>query len=596
MTVEQLSEAIQRTGLMTRSELEAFVGSLPRDQRTDPESVARELVRQHKLTPFQALLLVQGQANSIVFGEYTVLEKIGEGGMGIVCKAQHRRLKRLAAVKVLHPAVTKSEDAVRRFRREAEAMTRLSHPNIVAAYDANEQDGSLYVVMELVQGTDLNRLVREKGPLPVRSAVEYILQAARGLEHAHRKGVVHRDIKPSNLLLDEDGTIKILDMGLVRFLDGAAPEGNTEAEGLTRTGDIMGSFDYMAPEQAVDTKRADQRADIYSLGCTFYFLLTGQTMYAGETSMQKLLAHRDNAISSLRRLRDDVPLALDAVFHRMVAKKPEDRYPSMTELIRDLETSLEPPTLVASEDELLLPGAVRFVSTGNLLIVCGTLCILTALVVNVLTVRAVNASPAAPMAGLSALLDEALLVKWFAYAQGTGMIALGTWLSLLGVRLGGLGRLIRWLLGAAGGMLAGGLIGLLVGWWLATSPAELVKTVGCAVVGGLAAAAFFGRRAWLTIPVLALAGYFAGIWVGRVGIDLGQHGLAVELGPVPTAVVLFGLLGGGIGAALAVRFSSQRLGRKKRRATDADRPGPRRSPPVAAGHDARTAHRAAGNA
>src|SRR4029077_10570670 len=144
----------------------------------------------------------QGQAKGLIFGEYTVLDKLGEGGMGLVFQAQHRYLKRTVALKVLHRAVTTSEEAVKRFRREVEAMARLSHPNVVAAYDANQQEGTYYIVMEYVDGTDLSRLVKEGGVLPVDKAVDYILQAGHGLEHAHKKGVVHRDIKPSNLVLD----------------------------------------------------------------------------------------------------------------------------------------------------------------------------------------------------------------------------------------------------------------------------------------------------------------------------------------------------------------------------------------------------------
>src|SRR5262245_11935984 len=214
---------------MTPEEVVAFRGSLPADRPpVDGPSLAAELVRQRRLTPFQAEALTTGQPAKLVFGEYTVIEKLGEGGMGVVYKTQHRRLRRLNALKVLHPSVTKSEDALKRFQREFEAAARLTHPNIVAAIDANVQDNVHYLVMEYVEGIDLFRLVKERGRVPVSRAIDYILQAAHGLEHAHKKGLIHRDIKPSNLLVDGEGTVKILDMGLVRFTDSG---GGGEATG-----------------------------------------------------------------------------------------------------------------------------------------------------------------------------------------------------------------------------------------------------------------------------------------------------------------------------------------------------------------------------
>lgn len=244
-------DALSNSGLLSAAELAA----LPTEAPTQNGAfIAAELVKQRKLTPYQASVLSQGQAGGLVFGEYTIVDKLGEGGMGVVYKAQHRRLKRTVALKVLNPALTKDEHLVKRFHREVEAAARLSHANIVAAYDANEQDGVHYLVMEFVDGPDLARLVKERGPLPVPKAIAYIVQAADGLAHAHARGVVHRDIKPSNLLVDADGMVKILDMGLVRFTDCPAgePQG-TAPEGLTHTGHIMGTFEFMAPEQAVDT-------------------------------------------------------------------------------------------------------------------------------------------------------------------------------------------------------------------------------------------------------------------------------------------------------------------------------------------------------
>lgn len=257
-----------------------------------------------------------------VLGEYTVLEQIGAGGMGQVFKAVHRRMERTVAIKVLPKESLSSPDAVQRFQREVRAAAKLSHPNIVHAYDAGEQGGTPFLVMEYVPGTDLLRHVQKHGPLPVNRAIDYILQAAHGLEYAHGKGVIHRDIKPSNLLLSNDATVKILDMGLARLHNGK------EGDYSTQTGAVMGTIDFMAPEQADDSKLADRRSDIYSLGCTLYFLLTGKPIYGG-SSIQKVMAHREKPIPSL----PEVPEALQAVFRRMVAKKPEDRYQSMKEVV-----------------------------------------------------------------------------------------------------------------------------------------------------------------------------------------------------------------------------------------------------------------------
>lgn len=331
VSLNQFVRQLEESGILTGNTIKEFI---PPKSPMGAKELARELVRRKKLTKYQAQEVCEGKAKSLVLGNYILMDPIGAGGMGQVFKAEHRRMKRFVAVKLLPDATLKDKATIARFEREVEAAAKVSHPNIVAALDADCANGVHFLVMELVEGCDLSALVKKSGPLPVGKAVNYILQAAKGLEAAHAAGIIHRDIKPANLLLDTHGTVKILDMGLARFNgDGDRYD---QAE-LTTTGAIMGTVDYMAPEQAVDTKTADARADIYSLGCSLFFLLTGKATYQGDNVMMKLLAHRESAIPSLKQVRADVPDQLEVIFRKMVAKKVKDRYQSMTNVIADLQ-------------------------------------------------------------------------------------------------------------------------------------------------------------------------------------------------------------------------------------------------------------------
>ncbi|QDU31403.1 Serine/threonine-protein kinase PrkC [Anatilimnocola aggregata] len=343
-TADQFAKALIAAGLSSADEIKSLWSSLPAGSRPkDGETFAKVLIEREKLTKFQAEELLSGSQTPLVLGDYVLLAKIGAGGMGQVFKAHHRRMKRLAAIKLLPTSLTKDEAAIKRFEREVEAAAKLTHPNIVQTYDAGVQRGVWYLVMEYVEGRDLSGVVAHEGPLPVARAIDYIRQSAKGLAFAHENGVVHRDIKPANLLLDKKGTIKILDMGLARFEDGVAAQ-----EGLTKSGDVMGTVDYMAPEQAFDTRHADARADTYSLGCTLYRLLTGQNMYDGETMVQKLMGHQSKPIPSLATQRPDTPKALVTIFERMVAKKPADRYQTMAEVEAALALLASPPPAASS--------------------------------------------------------------------------------------------------------------------------------------------------------------------------------------------------------------------------------------------------------
>ncbi|MBI3412427.1 MAG: serine/threonine protein kinase [Planctomycetes bacterium] len=320
------------------------------------DAVAQHLVDKQLITGFQARAFIEGRTANLVLDDYVIIDKLGEGGMGTVYKARHRRMDRLVALKVLSPATMDSPEAIKRFHREVQAAAKLTHPNIVAAYDAGDHDGVHFLVMELVDGENLNQVVRTHGPLPVRQALECVLEAARGFAHAHAKGIIHRDVKPSNLILmkpQESGThVKILDMGLARFdtslLTAAAPAGSA----MTQAGVIMGTAEFMSPEQALDPKVADARSDVYSLGCTLYFLLTGEPIYQGDTLMIKIIAHRESPVPALQSRRRDVPAMVEALYQRMVAKTPESRIASMTEVIREVEACLgesaEPGPIVAT--------------------------------------------------------------------------------------------------------------------------------------------------------------------------------------------------------------------------------------------------------
>ncbi|MFV1965173.1 MAG: Hsp70 family protein [Pirellulaceae bacterium] len=269
-------------------------------------------------------------------GDYLLLETIGAGGMGQVFKAQHQRMERIVALKILSTSMAFDDTAIRRFHREVKAAAKLFHPNIVTAFDAGEQDGMHYLVMEYVDGCTFTKLVEQGGPLASQAAVGYILQAARGLKYAHSVDVVHRDIKPSNLMLNSDGVVKVLDMGLARIQDDPTTTAVASMNRLTQSGAIMGTLGFMSPEQISNASRADQRTDIYSLGCTLYFLLTGRAVFGGDM-IETVMGHVKKPVPALRASRDDVPEALEVIYQRMLVKDPDQRYQTMDEVIADLE-------------------------------------------------------------------------------------------------------------------------------------------------------------------------------------------------------------------------------------------------------------------
>ncbi|HEX5272257.1 MAG TPA: serine/threonine-protein kinase, partial [Gemmataceae bacterium] len=321
-----LSDTLRQFRLLDAAQL-AEVERTLLPECADPEALTRELVRRGWLTPYQAEQLAAGNGASLLLGSYVVTERLGEGGMGQVFKARNWKLGRVVALKLVRPDRAESETVLRRFRREVQAASQMQHPHVVRAVDAEEVGGVCLLAMEYVDGPDLARLVRERGPLPVRLACDCVRQAALGLQHAHERGVVHRDIKPHNLLLARDGRVKLLDLGVARVTSTADSSGT-----LTAMGALLGTPDYIAPEQAMDSRRADIRSDLYSLGATLYYLLTGRTPYGGASVTERLIRHQIDPIPDPAALRPEVPAEVTAVVKKLLAKRPHDRYPTPADL------------------------------------------------------------------------------------------------------------------------------------------------------------------------------------------------------------------------------------------------------------------------
>ena len=347
VSISTFADALRKTHLLAAHQLD----ELTRDLQTRflvPHDLAAELIRRDWLTPYQANQLLQGRGGDLLLGSYVLLERIGEGGMGAVFKARNWKLGNVVALKLVRPEKLDNPDAVRRFHHEIRAAAQLDHPNIVRAFDADQVNGAHLLVMEYVPGVDLAKLVKKSGPLPVDKACDYARQAALGLQHAFERGMVHRDIKPANLLLTPAGVVKILDMGLAR-LRHAAEESDASST-MTREGTVMGTLDYIAPEQALDSHRVDIRADLYSLGCTLYFLLSGKVPFPGGTAMEKLMRRQSQEPAPVDEVHPGVPAAVGAVVRKLMARRPEDRYQTPAEAAAALAGCV-PHVVPAAMDE-----------------------------------------------------------------------------------------------------------------------------------------------------------------------------------------------------------------------------------------------------
>jgi serine/threonine protein kinase len=350
-------DLVRKSGLLEPKRIEGYVGSLQQEGpiEGDASRLASRLIKDGIVTVFQARQMLRGRYKGFFLGKYKVLEPIGSGGMADIYLCEHTTMRHKVAVKILPLEKLKDPSLLGRFRREAQAIATLNHPNIVRAYDLDHEGNLHYMVTEYIDGSDLQELVKRNGPLVPERAANYIAQAAAGLQHLHEAGLVHRDIKPGNLLLDRTGAVKLLDLGLARFSD------IERQDNLTREyddGRVLGTADYIAPEQSIKGSEVDIRADIYSLGGSFYFLLKGEAPFEGTSVTQKLLFHQ---IKDPPPLPAFVPKDIIALLKKMMMKKADERPQTpadvVTALLRYLEQAFPP---VESE----LPPRASIFSSG----------------------------------------------------------------------------------------------------------------------------------------------------------------------------------------------------------------------------------------
>lgn len=336
--VEAFFDGVRRSGLMDAVAIDEYISTQPRIANV--QQAATRMVRDGLLSTFQAKMVLEGKVRGFVAnGKFRVLELVAVGGMGAVYLCEHMLMRRPVAIKVLPKDALSRPGSGERFLREARAVASLDHPNLVRAFDLDKLGAAnqYCLVMEYVDGVNLHVLVEKAGPLSVTRAVDHIAQAAGGLGYLHEAGMVHRDIKPANVLVNRQGTVKLLDLGLARFFE--------ETDNLTRqhaADAILGTADYIAPEQALGST-VDPRADIYSLGATLYFLLAGHPPFPDGTASQKLMWHQTREPEPIHRVRPSVPAGLSAIIAKMMAKKAADRYPDARSVVEALKPYLSGP-------------------------------------------------------------------------------------------------------------------------------------------------------------------------------------------------------------------------------------------------------------
>jgi serine/threonine protein kinase len=358
-SAEELIQLIRKSGMVDEQKLANYLHRRQPSRALpgDPREFANELVQDGVLTYFQSEQFLLGKWRGFTIGKFKLLERVGVGGMGQVFLCEHMYMRRRVAVKVLPPAKAEQPAALGRFYREARASGSLEHPNIVRTHDI-DQDGNLhFIVLEYVDGPNLLDVVKKFGPLDIARAVSYTRQAALGLDYAFRNHLIHRDIKPGNVLIDRRGVARILDMGLARFI-------NDHGDQLTMKYDdkiVLGTADYVAPEQVANSHSVDIRADIYALGGTLYFLLAGHPPFPTGTVSQKLLWHRTKDPTPIRQIRPEVPEALAAIIGKMMSKDPRARYQTPAQVATELEPLLPARVPLPAEEEMpvLSPAAME---------------------------------------------------------------------------------------------------------------------------------------------------------------------------------------------------------------------------------------------
>ncbi len=338
LTAASFLAGVKQSGLVDAHRFDALLDSLQQSgvNLNDSRAIAQALVDRQVLTEWQSEKLLQGRHKGFVLGRYRLLSLLGTGEMSAVYLAEHVMMERRCAIKVLPANKVQDTSYLGRFHREARAVASLNHPNIVKAFDVDKQiEGGAeihFLVMEYVAGKNLGKLTQEQFPLSYEAIADYIRQGADGLHHAHEAGLVHRDIKPENLLIDSNGVVKLLDLGLARFFNASDEESLT----IKHDEKVLGTADFLAPEQAIDSHKVDLRADVYSLGCTMYFALTGHPPFTDGSLVQRLLAHQTRRPPSIKYDRPDIPEDLLAIVEKMMAKKPVDRYQTAAEVAEAL--------------------------------------------------------------------------------------------------------------------------------------------------------------------------------------------------------------------------------------------------------------------
>jgi serine/threonine protein kinase len=351
-------ELVKRSTLLTESQLERGIEQAKKDNEgTIPhqvDQIVESFIEQGLLTRWQCDKLLKKKYKGFFLGKYKLLGHIGTGGMSSVYLAEHTLMRQPRAIKVLPQSRLEDSSYLERFYREAQATAALDHPNIVRAYDVDNHRDTHYLVMEYVPGKDLQSVIKSDGPLGFEEAANYIAQAASGLEHAHQAGMIHRDVKPANLLVDSAMTVKILDLGLALMRD------DSELASLTQANkeSVLGTADYLAPEQALDSHGVDSRTDIYGLGCTLYYLLTGHAPFPEGTLAQRIAKHQSVMPADIRDDRPDCPQDLVEICCRMIQKRPAERYQSCQEVEQVLTAWLEMRGAVVGQRPSSQPSTV----------------------------------------------------------------------------------------------------------------------------------------------------------------------------------------------------------------------------------------------